>query len=65
MARKNGTGPGAFGQGRSGRKTGGPKGAGPGGHCICPSCGNRVAQERGHPCYKIDCHKCGTKMLRE
>jgi hypothetical protein len=46
-------------------RMGGPKAAGPGGNCICPSCGHRVLRRVGQPCYQMTCPKCGTKMTRE
>ena len=46
-------------------RMGGPKAAGPGGGCYCPSCG-RTAQHRvGVPCYASHCPDCGAKMVRE
>jgi predicted RNA-binding Zn-ribbon protein involved in translation (DUF1610 family) len=39
-------------------------GAGPGGECVCPSCGARLPHQAGAPCYDISCPKCGTKMVR-
>lgn len=39
-------------------------GRGPSGYCKCPSCGEEVTHRRGTPCFKIDCPKCGTKMIR-
>lgn len=65
MARRDGTGPVGPREGRGGGRMGGPKRGGPGGYCVCPSCGNKVAQQRGNPCYEMDCPKCGTKMIRE
>ncbi len=50
------------GQGR-GRMSGG-FGLGPGGECVCPSCGHKVAHTRGVPCYQQTCPKCGAKMTR-
>jgi predicted RNA-binding Zn-ribbon protein involved in translation (DUF1610 family) len=43
----------------------GGQGAGPGGNCVCPSCGTIVPHEVGTPCYDISCPKCGTKMVRQ
>jgi len=43
----------------------GARGAGPGGFCICPKCGERIEHERGVPCSTIKCPKCGAKMTRE
>jgi len=39
-------------------------GAGPGGNCVCPSCGATVAHQRGTPCYQLKCPKCGAAMTR-
>jgi len=69
----NGTGP--FGQGPGtgrgmgrgggrGRMGGNRPGAGPGGNCICPSCGAKVSHQVGVPCYSVKCPKCGMKMVR-
>ncbi|MCE5323699.1 hypothetical protein LLG46_10355 [bacterium] len=62
MPRGDGTGP-AGGRGR-GQMGGGRASAGPGGDCVCPSCGHREAHERGVPCVEKTCPKCGTKMVR-
>lgn len=40
-------------------------GAGPGGNCICPNCGEKATHKRGTPCYTLSCPKCGTRMVRE
>jgi hypothetical protein len=40
-------------------------GAGPGGACVCPSCGARLPHQVGTPCYNLSCPKCGAKMTRE
>jgi len=50
------------GMGRGGRNR---PGAGPGGNCVCPSCGTRVAHQAGAPCTSINCPKCGVVMVRE
>jgi len=73
MPRGDGTGPAGQGPG-TGRGAGAGKGQGigrmggqslgPGGSCVCPSCGTKVAHEAGSPCYDISCPKCGTKMVR-
>ena len=73
MPRGDGTGPAGQGPG-TGRGAGAGKGQGigrmggqnlgPGGNCVCPSCGTKVAHEAGSPCYDISCPKCGTKMVR-
>jgi hypothetical protein len=44
---------------------GGPFAAGPGGDCICPSCGHRVGHMAGKPCNHRKCPQCGTRMTRE
>ena len=44
---------------------GGPYAAGPGGYCVCPSCGHREAHTAGTPCYQKKCPQCGAKMTRE
>jgi len=74
MPRGDGTGP--MGQGprtgrgmgrRTGGRTGGRMGgsaAGPGGFCVCPSCGEQVAHRVGVPCFEMNCPKCDTKMVR-
>ena len=66
-----GSGPGTgrgTGSGRGGRrmsiKGGTRPGAGPGGDCICPSCGTRAPHQSGVPCYNLNCSKCGAKMIR-
>ncbi len=51
------------GKGR-GRKSG-PKSAGPGGECVCPSCGETVPHKAGTPCYERECPECGTKLTRK
>ncbi len=38
---------------------------GPGGSCVCPSCGQRTPHTRGRPCNSITCPECGTRMTRE
>jgi hypothetical protein len=52
------------GQGQGPGRMGGPKAAGPGGDCICPSCGHRVPHQVGQPCYDVKCPKCGAAMTR-
>ena len=75
MPRGDGTGPpggGGSGSGRgigrggggAGRMGGNRPGAGPGGDCICPSCGARLLHQVGTPCYNLSCPKCGAKMVR-
>lgn len=53
------------GEGRDPGRMGGPKAAGPGGNCVCPSCGYKAPHTGAEPCYRIPCPKCGTKMTRE
>lgn len=55
MPNRDGTGP--RGQNRNG--------LGPGGNCVCPSCGTTKTHQRGRPCYMEKCPKCGTTMVRE
>jgi len=71
MPRGDGSGPpggGGQGTGRgdkgAGRMGGTRPGAGPGGSCVCPSCGVRVAHQAGTPCYDLSCPECGAKMVR-
>jgi hypothetical protein len=74
MPRGDGTGPGGRGPGtgrgiRRGQsqgrgRMGGPFAAGPGGNCVCTSCGATVAHVVGQPCNVISCPNCGTKMTR-
>jgi len=64
MARGDGTGPPRSSAGRSGRMKGYRAGAGPGGSCVCPSCGGKMPHRQGIPCYDLSCPKCGAKMVR-
>jgi len=41
------------------------QGSGPGGFCVCPSCGEKTEHQVGIPCYEVKCPKCGTMMVRE
>jgi len=63
MPRGDGTGP-PRGGGRGRGRMGGPLAAGPGGGCVCPRCGHRVAHAVGQPCNQKACPKCGTTMTR-
>jgi len=45
-------------------KGGGSYAAGPGGECICPSCGYKVPHRVGVPCMNEQCPKCGSSMNR-
>ena len=76
----DGTGPAGKGQG-TGRGMGVGRGAGagrgrsmgrmsgsslgPGGNCVCLSCGTKVAHQAGTPCNSMKCPKCGSTMVRE
>lgn len=70
MPQRDGTGPsegGGPGTGRGGgrgRMRGTKSGAGPGGECVCPSCGTTAPHQVGLPCYLTECPKCGTSMER-
>lgn len=57
-----GQGPGL---GRAGRGGGNKPGSGPGGDCVCPSCGEKLPHVAGQPCKDRTCPKCGTRMVRE
>jgi hypothetical protein len=65
MPRGDGTGPPTKRGQRGGRMGGNRPGSGPSGNCVCPGCGEKVAHQRGTPCYNMTCPKCGTKMVRE
>jgi hypothetical protein len=73
MPRGNGTGPTGqgpgrgqgMGRGRGRGRMGGPFAAGPGGSCVCPRCGQRVAHVTGQPCNAMSCPKCGANMTRD
>jgi ribosomal protein S27E len=42
----------------------GPPRRRPKGHCLCPSCGTKVAVYTEVPCYIMHCSKCGTQMVK-
>ena len=44
---------------------GGPRAGGPGGYCVCPSCGHREPHVPLEPCNRKACPKCGVMMTRE
>jgi len=56
---------GGRGKGQGPGRKGGGQAAGPGGDCVCPSCGYRVPHTVGQPCYERKCPQCGTLMARE
>ena len=64
MPKRDGTGPPNENSQRGGRKNGTKFGAGPGGFCVCPSCGTKVEHRVGVPCYNVNCPTCGTRMAR-
>jgi len=64
MPRGNGQGRGMGGGQGQGRGQGGNF-AGPGGSCVCPSCGHKEPHTQGVPCMNKTCPKCGAKMVRE
>lgn len=53
------------GSGRGPGRMGGPQAAGPGGACVCTSCGHREQHVAGQPCYQKKCPECGAQMIRE
>ena len=46
-------------------RMGGPFAAGPGGTCVCTSCGHEAPHQAGVPCYQQKCPKCGAAMVRK
>jgi hypothetical protein len=65
MPRGDGMGPPRDSAQRGQRMSGSRPGAGPGGNCVCPECGEKVTHNRGVPCFNMTCPKCGAKMTRE
>lgn len=57
-------GRGGRGSGGRGRRRMGGFAAGPGGSCVCPSCGYSTPHVIGTPCYQQTCPKCGSRMTR-
>ncbi|MBU1669628.1 MAG: hypothetical protein KKF41_02635 [Actinobacteria bacterium] len=48
-----------------GRMGGDKPGSGPGGKCVCPSCGTIAPHTRGIPCSTKKCPKCGARMTKQ
>ena len=46
-------------------RMGGPLAAGPGGVCVCSSCGAEAPHQVGVPCNQAKCPKCGAVMGRK
>ncbi len=70
MPNKDGRGPRGGGSGRGNRGGGrgmrrNQAGAGAGGFCICPSCGEKTSHVAGIPCSTVTCPKCKVRMMRE
>jgi len=65
MPRGDGKGPPTRSAERGGRMAGARAGAGPGGNCVCPSCGEKMPHRQGTPCNNVSCPKCGARMTRE
>ena len=57
-------GGGGFDRGGGRRGLGGGFARGPGGECLCPSCGYREPHQLGVSCYTKKCPKCGSTMTR-
>jgi len=53
------------GLGRRRYQAGDKPGSGPGGNCICPSCGYKTPHSRSSPCNQIKCPNCGNVLTRE
>jgi len=72
MPRGDGTGPMGAGTG-TGRGMGRGQGRGrmggfdmgPGGNCVCLSCGKTAPHQQGVPCTQLKCPACGAPMTRE
>ena len=60
-----GTGRGAGSGAGRGRMGGDKPGSGPGGNCVCTSCGATAPHTRGVPCLTRKCLKCGARMTRQ
>jgi hypothetical protein len=64
MPKGDETGPPLGPAGRGARMGGSRAGAGPGGNCVCPNCGEKVPHKQGIPCFDLKCPKCGARMAR-
>jgi hypothetical protein len=62
---QGGRGQGNAGRGGRGMGGGNKSGSGPGGNCVCPSCGHKEPHVAGQRCVDQTCPKCGTRMFRE
>ena len=62
MGRGQGRGGGMRGMRQGGGKTTGPF---PNGFCVCPQCGEKLPHQPGKPCTTVQCHQCGSLMVRE
>lgn len=62
---QGGRGQGNAGRGGRGMGGGNKSGSGPGGNCVCPSCGHKEPHVAGQRCVDQTCPKCGTRMIRE
>lgn len=58
---------GGRGQAQGGQQSGrsGQMAEGPSGNCVCPQCGQQEPHQRGVPCVKRKCSKCGSIMSRQ
>ncbi len=48
-----------------GRMGGNRPGSGPGGSCVCPSCGTLVPHQQGAPCSAAACPNCGSALIKK
>jgi predicted Fe-Mo cluster-binding NifX family protein len=65
FARSQGPGSGSGGGKGLGGGRGGGSRPGPGGFCVCPSCGQKAPHQQGIPCLEVKCPQCGSVMTRE
>ena len=64
MPSGNGTGPAGRGPMTGRAVRGGGFARGPGGECLCPSCGYKEPHQLAVPCLTKKCPKCGATMTR-